>query len=621
MSSSEVLSMAELLQLHPWPADLPADLKDQKRLEWLWHFDLPGDPKWLWSLIADTSRLNRALGFAEMHFEDRGEQRWGTAKNGGVAHEWLEVPWNWVQGEWLTCTRLYTKGFARAMFAIHRLQPIEGGARIYLYFGAIPRGVTGGLALRVGFPTLEKAYARVLPAMALDKARRRPAILDIPPPQLSSEATQRLADGRKSLVAAGLQTLCVDKLLDWIATGDEQDLYRIQIRERARVWQVDEHDLLRVALHATRIGILNLSWDTVCPHCRGVKEERAALADIVHGDRCDTCDVTIDLLEPNAVEVSFHVHSTIREIAERTFCSAEPATKDHIAVQVAVAPGGTLTVKPGLRNGRYRVRTIGLPEHWYFDANESLERTELSWIPRASGEVVTAHGDSAVALHNPSATTKQCVIEHAAWKDHALGPGALLSFADFRDVFSTDFVQADVRISVGQQTILFTDVVGSTAFYEAQGDPTAFVEIKKHFDDVFALLATHNGACIKTIGDAVMAAFVDPVDALKCCAAIHQRFGPTNTKCPLRLRISLNTGPCIAVKFSSGMDYFGGTVNIAAKLQSLAETWQVAMSESTYQAAGVMAYLASVNASQVRLQYMSKAMTRPIGVVRWDVYG
>jgi class 3 adenylate cyclase len=69
------------------------------------------------------------------------------------------------------------------------------------------------------------------------------------------------------------------------------------------------------------------------------------------------------------------------------------------------------------------------------------------------------------------------------------------------------------------------------------------------------------------------------------------------------------------------MDYFGGTVNIAAKLQSLAETWQVAMSESTYQAAGVMAYLASVNASQVRLQYMSKAMTRPIGVVRWDVYG
>ena len=168
--------------------------------------------------------------------------------------------------------------------------------------------------------------------------------------------------------------------------------------------------------------------------------------------------------------------------------------------------------------------------------------------------------------------------------------------------------------------ILFTEVVGSTAFYESQGDPTAFVEIKKHFDEVFALIAKHNGAVIKTIGDAVMATFLEPLDAVQCSAAIHHAFGPARSTCPIRLRISLNTGPCIAVRLNATMDFFGGTVNVAAKLQALAETWQVAMSAATYHAAGVEEYLRSQDATLVPLQYVSKAMRGPVDVMRWDVF-
>jgi class 3 adenylate cyclase len=616
MSSPEVLSITELLTLHPWPAEYAAET----RLEWLWHFDLPGDPKHLWSLISDTSRLNRALGFSIMHFEQRGSERWGTAKNGGIAHEWLEVPWNWVQGQWLTCTRIYTRGFAKAMFAIHHLQPIEGGARVYLYFGAIPRNLTGSIALKLGFPTLEKAYARVLPKMAEDRVNRRPAILQIAPPTLTKDALSRLQEGHRAMLAVGLNAECVTHMLDWVRTGDEQDLYRIQVRERARVWRVDENELLRVTLQATRLGILNLSWDTVCPHCRGVNVERSSLAEIVAGDHCATCDVDIDLSSPRSVEVTFHVHPTIREIAERTFCSAEPATKDHIAAQLALSPGAKIAVEAELSPGRYRVRSIGAPDVWYLDIDHAYVSNRIAWQPRETGTVVKSGPSSAIELHNPTDAHLQCVIENAEWKDHALGPGSLLSFAEFRDLFSTDFVQADVRIAVGEQTIMFTDVVGSTAFYEAEGDPVAFVEIKKHFDDLFALVAKHHGAAIKTIGDSVMAAFVNPVDALKCSAAIHERFGPTRPECPIRLRISLNTGPCIAVKLNAGMDYFGATVNVAAKLQSLAETWQVAMSEATYQASGAAAYLQEMNASLVPLSYSSKAMRQSVAVRRWDLY-
>src|SRR5699024_7043552 len=125
--------------------------------------------------------------------------------------------------------------------------------------------------------------------------------------------------------------------------------------------------------------------------------------------------------------------------------------------------------------------------------------------------------------------------------DHALRAGQLLSFQDFRDLFSEDYIGADVRLGVGEQTLLFTDVVGSTAFYASRGDPAAFIEIKKHFDEVFAIVTRNRGAVVKTIGDAVMATFVSPLDAVRASHQIHAAFHPERADTPIRLRISLNT--------------------------------------------------------------------------------
>jgi class 3 adenylate cyclase len=125
---------------------------------------------------------------------------------------------------------------------------------------------------------------------------------------------------------------------------------------------------------------------------------------------------------------------------------------------------------------------------------------------------------------------------------------------------------------------------------------------------------------VKTIGDAVMATFGDPVDAVKASRKIHDTFHPARTDTPIRLRISLNTGPCIAVRLNANADFFGGTVNVAAKLQALAEGHQIAMSEATYRGPGVAEYLAEQRAELEPLEYTSKALPAPVGVRRWSVY-
>lgn len=608
------LTLAQLLELHPFPAEHARE----KRVERLWTFDVPCSPEAIWPHIADTSRMNRALGTAEMTFTERDGKRWGTAKNGGFLHEWWEVPWNWVANQWLTCTRIYERGFMKVMYAIHHLEPTETGTRIYLYFGAVPRGAFGSAALRLGFPTLERAYRRVIPALGAQLDRLRPDVLLLPPPSLPEGAEQRLRAQRDALIADGLSKPAVEALFDWIRTGDDIDLHRIQIRERARVWKLPEHDLLRVALHATRAGVLTLSWDTVCPHCRGVRDENPTLSSLQAESHCSACEVTFATDKPETVEVTFHVHPSIREVPDQVYCSAEPAKKEHIRVQCTLPPGGQARLRAELAAGRYTVWR----EHsggWYLDIDDEGAGA-VKWEPHPEGTVVTARRDAEIELHNDDPTPGTFTIERATWSDHALRAGQLLAFQEFRDLFSEEYIGADVRLGVGEQTVLFTDVVGSTAFYASRGDPAAFVEIKKHFDEVFAIVAAHRGAVVKTIGDAVMATFGNPVDALRAAGKIHDAFHPQRTDTPIRLRISLNTGPCIAVRLNSNADFFGGTVNIAAKLQALAEGYQVAMSETTYRAPGAAEFLAEREAALEEVQYTSKALPAPVAVRRWTVY-
>jgi class 3 adenylate cyclase len=609
------LTKDEVAARFPWPARWG----DGRRLTYLWHFDLASSPADVWRVTADTSRLNRALGTAEMHFEDRGAERWGRSRPGGIRHEWRELPWNWVAGEWLECVRVYQRGFMTVMQGVQLVTPLPGGgARFSSYFSFLPRGVVGAAAIRLGFPSLEKTYRRVLAELDRQMSAVNPALLQVAPAPLPPEAASRLARIQGELLAAGLDRAAVTRLCDWIATGDELDLHRIQVRAQARSWGLDEDVVLRAFLHATRAGLLQLSWDVVCPHCRDA-EGTAHLGEVVASAACPACAIEFATDQAESIEITFRVHPAIRDIAVRHFCSAEPAHKDHIRVQRAVGAGQEVEVAPALTTRRYRARLHGEERHGFLDVGGDGDGA-VEWRASAGPISRAVRPSPTVRLRNDLDHDTMFVIEDAQWSDVALRPGRLLSFQEFRDLFAEEYLAADVRLAVGEQTILFTDMVGSTALYADRGDPAAFVEVRRHFDAVFALIASHRGALVKTIGDAAMAAFNDPLDAVRCAKALHDRFPPGCTDSVARLRITLNTGPCIAVRLNASIDYFGGTVNVAAKLQSLAEAWQVTMADTTFAAPGVADWLTEQQAPVERVTYTSKALPSPVHAHRWTVY-
>src|SRR6185503_4392626 len=96
-------------------------------------------------------------------------------------------------------------------------------------------------------------------------------------------------------------------------------------------------------------------------------------------------------------------------------------------------------------------------------------------------------------------------------------------------------------------------------------------------------IADEDGALVKTIGDAVMAVFRHPASGLRAMLLAQQRLAsPPDGLRPLILKAGLHSGPCIAVTLNDRLDYFGSTVNMAARLEAQSTGNDVVISNVVY---------------------------------------
>jgi class 3 adenylate cyclase len=149
----------------------------------------------------------------------------------------------------------------------------------------------------------------------------------------------------------------------------------------------------------------------------------------------------------------------------------------------------------------------------------------------------------------------------------------MLSNQTFRDVFKADNLNIDQRLKITSLTFLFTDLKGSTALYERVGDLAAFDLVRAHFHALLEIISAEKGAVVKTIGDAVMATFIKPEHAIVAGLRMRAAMDELNAKRgidDLVVKIGIHEGPCLAVMLNERQDYFGQTVNIAARVQGLA---------------------------------------------------
>ena len=134
------------------------------------------------------------------------------------------------------------------------------------------------------------------------------------------------------------------------------------------------------------------------------------------------------------------------------------------------------------------------------------------------------------------------------------------------------------------QTFLFADLASYTALTEIHGDEEAVRLVEDYCTAVRRLLPEHGGQEVKTIGDALLVRVPDPDQAVQLGIRVAQEIGGAEHGLP-SVRVGMHYGPAIE---RSG-DYFGRTINLAARVSALAGAGEVLVTEDVVQAAGKIA--------------------------------
>ncbi|SLM29349.1 putative Adenylate cyclase [Desulfamplus magnetovallimortis] len=133
-------------------------------------------------------------------------------------------------------------------------------------------------------------------------------------------------------------------------------------------------------------------------------------------------------------------------------------------------------------------------------------------------------------------------------------------------------------------TIMFTDIAGYTSFVETHGDLAAKSLLFCHNKIVFEIIKENNGTVIKTIGDAVMASFKEPLDAVQASVAIQKALKEYNSGVAKQKKINIRIGLNAGNAFKDKGDYFGDAVNVAARIEPAGSAGQIMVSQSVHDA-------------------------------------
>ncbi|MGH7091927.1 MAG: DUF5939 domain-containing protein, partial [Stellaceae bacterium] len=433
--------------------------------------------------------------------------------------------------------------------------------------------------------------------------------------------TDTVAAPAESLFAALRQTAdegVVAAIEAAVADAPDRELCRINPLVFAARRGLDEEAVIAAFLRAAHVGLFDLSWNVVCPGCGGVLGEGESLKTIRHDQYlCALCADGYECSLDDMVEVTFTVSRRVRRVAghnpdelplaeylRQVFWASALDLPDDLAREIDAITLDTLEL-PAREKAQV---SLQMPAEFLivFDpVTHTAQFIDVKGEPTRERQMLSV---TFTQLHSPTTTLEmrpgplRLLLENRT--DTRVLPGIwvaghhlhellgrrraylsakrLLSNQVFRNLYGAELLDADQRLKITSLTFLFTDLKSSTALYERVGDLAAYDLVRAHFHLLYDIVAGEHGAVVKTIGDSVMATFTTPDRAVAAALRMREAMERLNGERggdDLLLKIGIHEGPCLAVMLNDHQDYFGSTVNIAARVQGLAEGRAIFASE------------------------------------------
>jgi class 3 adenylate cyclase len=588
-----------------------------------WEFDLKSSPERLWPFIADTNRFNRDTGVPEIEVEPtpkrlRNARRKVRLSLYGLPVEWEEQPFEWVKPFRFGIERVYNKGPLARLRVLAELTPnADGGTHLIYQLWSTPRNLPGAVAISLQlslivsrrFRDAIKKYdaAAIFGAEAETiQPSTSQSVFDLA--RLTSLKQKLLADLDQAELPAEKRALA-DRLAEFLEHEDDLAVMRIRPYKLADDWNEPRRDVLEICLRATRVGLLDFQWDLLCPLCRGPQESGRSLKDINKDVHCAGCNIDFTVNFDRYVELTFRPNPAVRRVGIQAYCVGSPQWTPHVVAQQLLPPGEERVLNLPLESGSYRLRALELPgaQDVSVSANGATSAQITLSANGWNNDTLQVAEKFSLDVRNETSAEQLLMLERMAWNDQATTAAEVTALQMFRDLFAAEALRPGEQISVGTLTVLFTDLRDSTKLYREIGDATAFGRVMTHFDVLRKSIAEHDGAVVKTIGDAVMAVFRCASDGVEAMLETQRALAnPADGSLPLQLKAGLHTGPCIAVTLNDRLDYFGSTVNMAARLEGLSSGHDVIISGAVYEDTKVRELLAEKRLSAVEFDMSLK---------------
>lgn len=599
-------------------------------------FDVALPRERVWSVMADTQHLNQlffGLESGEVVGRD-GEKARLRGTFGFFAPEYDEFPWSFEVPRHYKNLRRFTRGLLGSLETECSLEEVGSSTRVRYGLVVEGAGPFGGFAAGV---VVRRVKAGLREARALlDKMARGAQLagaVQWPPANPQREAVLARAEAIASVVEASLDDVekqQLRQLVNFIADAPDADVARMRPYELADAWSTSRKAMLQTFLRAAKGGLLRLSWDVLCPSCEAPTTVNH-LKDLPAGGHCPACDIDFTTGFEQNVEATFRPEPQVRQANRLVFCHGSPASTKAWLAQFVVAGKGKHELKLRLGAGRYRVQAQSVARPTLVDVvgeggadtcTIALERHD-SGLQLPSNAPALNAGEVTVIIDNVDDQPHRVQLAHRAFASQAATAADVTGLGLYRELFGREVLSLDQHVAVGQTAIMFTDLCGSTAMYERVGDAAAYGLVREHFKILFRAIEDHQGRVVKTVGDCVMAAFDLPVDAARagfdCIAALRALKATDGSSPELKLKVGVHTGACLAIEANDNIDYFGRTVNIAARVESIAAPDELVLSWTVMASGGVQAFVDELSArgNDVRVDHKRvKGIDGEVEVVR-----
>ena len=566
-----------------------------REYHYLWTYDLEASPEALWPLVSDTNHFNRDTGQPAIEMlGNQGGTRHVRFKLPIIKIEWDEEPFEWTYPYRFGIVRRYHSGPLAEMRVDCRLEPrVPSGTRLSYEVWARPANPLGYLAIPMGigfysaqrfkdtFHYYDQIASRGGTALTIHRERH-----------LSPSGHARLQALSRELTLQDVEEKILVNLYEFLHRADDISVQRMRPYALADAWRLPRRKVLEAFLRATRLSALDMYWELLCPECRGTSEGHGKLSEVNSHSHCKTCNIDFTVNFDHNVEVVFRPNPSVRAVDENLeFCVGSPQRQPHVVVSHIVPAGEELPFRTVLDEGRYSLRASGLLG---FQALMATPQGSDSLIARASSqgwprEETNISLTPRLNLINQTDEARTFDLVRTAWSDQAATAADVTALQVFRDLFASEVLRPGEEISVGSVTLMFTDLRGSTRLYQQIGDAPAFGRVREHFKLLEEAVAAEGGNIVKTMGDSVMAAFRNPSAALRAIWAAQLKMSGSEPR--LWLKVGIHQGPCIVVNLNDRLDYFGSTVNVAARLPAFSNGGEVILSESIHNDYEVQGFL------------------------------